>query len=78
MNNKTFPEFSLTWADADAGRAPCPGCGSRRFPSWTRVRVDEVEVLTHDGDVICPGDPTFGALAGPELLPVVESVEVAA
>lgn len=53
------------WADGNVGRSPCPGCGSTRFSSWTWVPVDGLKVLTHDGDLICPGDPTFGALAAP-------------
>ncbi|MFK0290990.1 hypothetical protein ACIQU6_11005 [Streptomyces sp. NPDC090442] len=78
MSLKALPEFSLTWADADTGRAPCPGCRSRHFPSWTRVRIDGLEVLTHDGDTLCPGDPMFGALTGPERLAVAEPAGVAA
>ncbi|CAM5584768.1 hypothetical protein SALBM135S_04565 [Streptomyces alboniger] len=59
-------------------RPACPGCGSDRFPLWTRVPVDGLEVLTHDGDTICPGDPVFGGLTGPEPLPALDVVEVAA
>ncbi|PBC97814.1 hypothetical protein BX281_5852 [Streptomyces sp. Ag82_O1-15] len=48
------------WADGNKGRRPCPGCGGK-FPLWTRVWVmDDIVVLTHDGDVICPADPAFG------------------
>ncbi len=43
-------------------RPACPGCRSDRFPLWTRVLVDEVEVLTHDGGTLCPSDPSFGFL----------------
>lgn len=57
--------------------ATCPGCGGQ-FPLWTRVPVDGIAVLTHDGDLICPGDPTFGMLAGPAPLASVESTAVAA
>lgn len=59
-------------------RPACPGCGSDRFPLWTRVPVDGLMVLTHDGDLICPGDPTFGGLTGSESRPRVESAGVAA
>ncbi|MGI5138567.1 hypothetical protein [Streptomyces sp. CA-106110] len=53
--------------------ATCPGCRAHA-PGWDRVPVDGLRVLTHDGDLICPADPTFGASAA---LPVV-LVEVAA
>ncbi|MFB7780047.1 hypothetical protein [Streptomyces bauhiniae] len=43
----------------------CPGCG-QRAPQWTWVRIDGLRILTHDGDLICPADKTFGALTGPE------------
>ncbi|WP_156721344.1 hypothetical protein [Streptomyces apocyni] len=71
-------DLSFVWADVDTGRVPCPGCASDRFPSWTFVQADGLRVLTHDGNTICPGDPTFGALTGPEPLPSTESVGVAA
>ncbi|MFJ6797538.1 hypothetical protein [Streptomyces sp. NPDC091268] len=58
-------EFSLSWADSDTGRLPCPGCQGA-FPLWTRVEEGGLSVLTHDGNAICPGDPVFGALTGPE------------
>lgn len=61
-------EHSLLWTDAVLGRAACPGC-SGVYPNWTRVAVDGLEILTHDGNTICPGDPTFGALTGPEPTP---------
>jgi hypothetical protein len=35
--------------------------------------VDGLSVLTHDGDRICPADPTFGSSAVREL-PVASSV----
>lgn len=57
----------------------CPGCRAHA-PSWIRVSVDGLSVLTHDGDRICPADPTFGSSAVRELpvaSPVV-AVEVAA
>ncbi|MFI6354668.1 hypothetical protein ACIBJF_18895 [Streptomyces sp. NPDC050743] len=53
----------------------CPGCRAYA-PGWVRVPVDGLSVLTHDGDLICPADPTFGAsvsTASPVVL-----VEVAA
>lgn len=46
--------------------ATCPGCGVHA-PAWTRVAVDGLSVLTHDGDVICPNDRHFGATAQPAL-----------
>ncbi|MEV0441069.1 hypothetical protein AB0I46_19250 [Streptomyces spectabilis] len=58
----------------DSGRPACPGCGSDRFANWTRIQVDGIEVLTHDGDLICPGDPAFGGLTGPELASSTEAV----
>jgi hypothetical protein len=41
----------------------CPGCGVRA-PHWVWVRIDGLRVLTHDGDVICPADRTFGTRGG--------------
>ncbi|MFF4040666.1 hypothetical protein [Streptomyces sp. NPDC001816] len=55
----------------------CPGCRTRA-PRWAWVSVDGLRVLTHDGDVICPADPTFGAPAVPEPTPVTEFAGVAA
>ncbi|MEU6062935.1 hypothetical protein ABZ864_00125 [Streptomyces sp. NPDC047082] len=55
----------------------CPGCRTHA-PRWTWVRIDGLRVLTHDGDVICPADPTFGGLTGSKPLPVVEPLGVAA
>ncbi|MFJ2005547.1 hypothetical protein [Streptomyces chartreusis] len=55
----------------------CPGCLTPA-PRWTWVRIDGLSVLTHDGDVICPADATFGARTRPEPLTVVESLGVAA
>ncbi|MFJ2645849.1 hypothetical protein ACIO1C_03820 [Streptomyces sp. NPDC087420] len=49
------------WSDAYDERVPCPGCGSDRFPFWNWVLVDGLEVLTHDGDVMCPKDANFGS-----------------
>ncbi|GAB2327579.1 hypothetical protein [Streptomyces albogriseolus] len=57
--------------------ATCPGCRAH-VPGWVRVPVDGMNILTHDGDVICPADPTFGALAGHAPLVSVESTAVAA
>ncbi|MEU8752371.1 hypothetical protein AB0C88_18005 [Streptomyces chartreusis] len=51
--------------------AACPGCRTHA-PRWAWVSIDGLRVLTHDGDVICPVDRTFGALLG------VEPVGVAA
>ncbi len=55
----------------------CPGCRAHA-PRWTWVRVGGLRVRTHDGDVICPADPSFGALTSPAPLPVAESAGVAA
>lgn len=60
----------------DAVRSPCPGCGEHA-PRWTWVRVDGLRVLTHDGDVICPCDRSFGYTApqpAPVLVPVSRAV----
>lgn len=65
-------------SDRGLPRPACPGCGSERFPLWTRVPVDGMEVLTHDGETICPGDPAFGGWTGPEPLPASVSAGVAA
>ncbi|MFJ4006976.1 hypothetical protein ACIPWL_26480 [Streptomyces sp. NPDC090023] len=51
--------------DIPARPTACPGCG-QRAPQWTWVRIDGLRILTHDGDLICPADKTFGALTGPE------------
>ena len=48
------------WSAAYDERVPCPGCGSSRFPFWTWVSMDGLDVLTHDGDLICPKDANFG------------------
>ncbi|MGA5343298.1 hypothetical protein ACPCK3_30295 [Streptomyces griseoincarnatus] len=55
----------------------CPGCCAHA-PGWVRVLVDGMNVLTHDGDVICPSDPAFGTLAGPAPLAPIELTAVAA
>ncbi len=56
----------LSWSEMDAPRRDrCPKC-QNRVPGWRWVRVDGLRVLTHDGNTICPKDPTFGALTGPE------------
>ncbi|MET9893604.1 hypothetical protein ABZZ47_26005 [Streptomyces sp. NPDC006465] len=55
----------------------CPGCRAHA-PSWRWVRVDGLRILTHDGDLICPKDRTFGALVGPVPLAPVEAVAVTA
>ncbi|MGW5463351.1 hypothetical protein [Streptomyces sp. NPDC003996] len=54
----------------------CPGCRAHA-PRWTWVAVDGLRVLTHDGDVICPADHSFGALAGLAQLPAAETAGVA-
>ncbi|MXM62343.1 hypothetical protein GR925_02490 [Streptomyces sp. HUCO-GS316] len=56
---------------------PCHGCRAHA-PRGTWVRIDGLRVLTHDGDVICPADRTFGAFARPAPEPVVEPLGVAA
>ncbi|MYW04182.1 hypothetical protein [Streptomyces sp. SID3343] len=48
--------FSLSNVDRSV---VCPCCGTRA-PGWVRVRVDSLRVWTHDGNVICPRDPSFG------------------
>ncbi|MER7836219.1 hypothetical protein ABTY98_09965 [Streptomyces sp. NPDC096040] len=67
----------LDLLDAPARSASCPGCAAHA-PAWTRVTVDGLRVLTHDGDVICPKDRHFGS--GTQPAPVVSLVrlEVAA
>ncbi|MGW0632616.1 hypothetical protein [Streptomyces sp. NPDC002758] len=60
----------LDLLDLPARPVTCPLCQANA-PRWTWVPVDGLRVLTHDGDVICPADPTFGALARPEPTPVV-------
>ena len=69
----------LDLLDTPGGRtSACPGC--REFaPGWTRVDVDGLSVLTHDGDVICPRDRHFGT--GARTVPAIASapsLEVAA
>ncbi len=56
---------------------PCPGCRAHA-PRWTWVGIDGLRVLTHDGDMICPADRTFGARTAPATLAVVEPLGVAA
>jgi len=65
MSAAMLRTYSLSWIDANVGRAPCPGCRGS-FPSWTWVETGGLRVLTHDGNTLCPGDATFGALTGPE------------
>ncbi|MER6451220.1 hypothetical protein ABT270_01015 [Streptomyces sp900105245] len=55
----------------------CPGCRTHAL-RWVWVRVDGMRVLTHDGDAICPADPTFGALTVSAPTPVAASLGVAA
>ncbi|MFJ9702160.1 hypothetical protein [Streptomyces fradiae] len=62
----------LSWSEMDQPRRDrCPKC-SARVPAWRWVRVEGLRVLTHDGDRICPKDPTFGyePLPTPTLLAV--------
>ncbi|MGY4961527.1 hypothetical protein [Streptomyces sp. 900105245] len=58
-------------------RPTCPGCGANA-PAWTRVTVDGMRVLTHDGDVICPNDRHFGASTQPAPVVSLARLEVAA
>ncbi|MFF4549634.1 hypothetical protein ACFY1J_36315 [Streptomyces sp. NPDC001406] len=58
-----FPSV-LDLLDVPARAATCPGCGTHA-PAWTRVAVDSLRVLTHDGDVICPRDRHFGSTPAP-------------
>ena len=61
----------------DAIPPTCPGCRAHA-PFWRWVLVEGLRVLTHDGDLICPKDRTFGYTPAPTLLPVVEPLAVAA
>uniref|UniRef100_A0AAU3HYS4 Uncharacterized protein n=1 Tax=Streptomyces sp. NBC_01393 TaxID=2903851 RepID=A0AAU3HYS4_9ACTN len=63
----------------DAVPPTCPGCETHA-PAWRWVRVDGLRVLTHDGDLICPKDRTFGCTPVPVPAPLleVEPLEVAA
>ncbi|MFI6662057.1 hypothetical protein ACIBL8_41845 [Streptomyces sp. NPDC050523] len=67
----------LDLSDAIDRPASCPGCRTHA-PRWAWVRIDGLRVLTHDGDVICPADRTFGARTAPAPLAVIEPLEVAA
>lgn len=68
----------LSWDDLYDGPAvTCPGCHAYA-PAWRWVREGGVRVLTHDGDVICPADLTFGPLTGPEPVPALAPLAVAA
>ncbi|MCS0639296.1 hypothetical protein NX801_27390 [Streptomyces sp. LP05-1] len=50
----------LSWSELDFPRRDrCPVCHVQ-VPAWQWTRVDDLRVLTHDGNVICPKDPTFG------------------
>ncbi|MFI1510114.1 hypothetical protein [Streptomyces sp. NPDC020597] len=55
--------------DLPARPTACPGCGAHA-PAWTRVPVDGLRILTHDGDLICPRDRHFGYTPAPERLEV--------
>ncbi|MDJ0340366.1 hypothetical protein QMK19_00415 [Streptomyces sp. H10-C2] len=59
------------------GRPVCPGCKGR-FASWTWVEIDGLRVLTHDGDLICPRDRSFGYPTSPEIVPAPVCSAVAA
>lgn len=68
----------LSWEDLNDGPAvTCPRCHAYA-PAWRWVREGGVRVLTHDGNVICPADPAFGALTGPEPVPAPVLSAVAA
>ncbi|MFJ8992989.1 hypothetical protein ACIRQH_21655 [Streptomyces sp. NPDC102279] len=57
--------------DAAPARSPrCPGCGAYA-PAWVRVDIDGLSVVTHDGDLICPRDHSFGYSPAPAPLAVV-------
>ncbi|PKT72955.1 hypothetical protein CW362_10545 [Streptomyces populi] len=47
----------------------CPGCEAHA-PHWRWVRADGLRILTHDGDLICPKDHTFGYAPAPAPLVV--------
>ncbi|MGW4021046.1 hypothetical protein [Streptomyces sp. NPDC005009] len=50
----------------------CLGCGAHA-PAWTRIAVDGLRVLTHDGDLICPEDRHFSTRPAPVVpAPVLE------
>ncbi|MFE0730297.1 hypothetical protein ACFW2X_19010 [Streptomyces antibioticus] len=51
---------------------PCPGCHVHA-PRWTWVTIDGLRILTHDGDLICPRDRSFGYTP----VPTPASLEVA-
>jgi hypothetical protein len=51
----------------------CPGC-REHAPRWAWVRIDGLRVLTHDGDLICPRDRSFGY--APLVVPVSAPVPV--
>ncbi|MFD9000707.1 hypothetical protein ACFV0T_06950 [Streptomyces sp. NPDC059582] len=61
----------------DAVPPACPGCQAHA-PAWRWVRIDGLRILTHDGDLICPKDRSFGYAPVPAPLPVVEPLAVAA
>ncbi|MFC5197749.1 hypothetical protein [Streptomyces kaempferi] len=47
----------------------CPACGTHA-PAWVRVEIDGLSVLTHDGDLICPRNRSFGYTPAPAPLAV--------
>ncbi|WP_329288407.1 hypothetical protein [Streptomyces sp. NBC_01455] len=51
--------------DALPARSPhCPACGTHA-PAWVRVEIDGLSIVTHDGDLICPRDRSFGYTPAP-------------
>ncbi|MFI6662732.1 hypothetical protein ACIBL8_45390 [Streptomyces sp. NPDC050523] len=67
----------LDLLDASDRPVSCPGCRVHA-PRWAWVLIDGLRVLTHDGDVFCPADRTFGARTAHVPLAVIEPLEVAA
>ncbi|MFG2850229.1 hypothetical protein ACGFZ9_06095 [Streptomyces mirabilis] len=47
----------------------CPGC-HKHAPHWRWVPIDGLRILTHDGDLICPRDRSFGYTPAPAPLAV--------
>ncbi|MFI7235038.1 hypothetical protein [Streptomyces cyaneofuscatus] len=50
---------TLLASQSAPARDLCPQCFVS-VPAWQLVEVDGLRVLTHDGNVICPKDSTFG------------------
>jgi hypothetical protein len=53
----------------DAVPPVCPGC-HEDAPHWRWVPIDGLRILTHDGDLICPRDRSFGYTPAPAPLAV--------